>query len=240
MIVIDADAHVEESPATFSDSYLDPAFRKRRPEVVNSEGRLYWRVEDQIYPRLFGRGCHNMGTPGPPRGAALLLHGVQAGKHREHRDQSPGSPPQGHGRRGPGSAGHLPELLPGSSAGGRPRPGRRPVRLLQPLARGHHRLHGTASLGRGRGPGQRPDLGGTGAGSQASRRGGGDDPRHRGRAHPGPPELLPLLRSPGRGGPDPGGSCRMVLPAPEQHVRPPLPWHHPFPSWCRCSWGSRP
>ena len=63
MIVIDADAHVEESPATFSDAYLDPAFRKRKPQVVNSEGRLYWRVEDQIYPRLFGRGCHNMGTP---------------------------------------------------------------------------------------------------------------------------------------------------------------------------------
>ncbi|MDE0214041.1 MAG: hypothetical protein OXN22_08200, partial [Deltaproteobacteria bacterium] len=63
MIVIDADAHVEESPATFADAYLDPAFRKRRPQVVNSEGRLYWRVEDQIYPRLFGRGCHNMGTP---------------------------------------------------------------------------------------------------------------------------------------------------------------------------------
>ncbi len=63
MIVIDADAHVEESPATFDDAYLDPAFRKRKPQVVNSEGRLYWRVEDQIYPRLFGRGCHNMGTP---------------------------------------------------------------------------------------------------------------------------------------------------------------------------------
>ncbi len=63
MIVIDADAHVEESPATFADAYLDPAFRKRRPQVVNSEGRLYWRVEDRIYPRLFGRGCHNMGTP---------------------------------------------------------------------------------------------------------------------------------------------------------------------------------
>ena len=41
MIVIDADAHVEESPATFDDAYLDPAFRKRKPQVVNSEGRLY-------------------------------------------------------------------------------------------------------------------------------------------------------------------------------------------------------
>ena len=63
MMVIDADAHVEESPATFSDKYLDPAFRDRRPQVVRSDGRLYWRVEDQIYPRLVGRACHNMGTP---------------------------------------------------------------------------------------------------------------------------------------------------------------------------------
>ena len=63
MVVIDADAHVEESQTTFSDKYLDPAFRARRPRVVRSEGRLYWRVEDQIYPRLFGPACHNMGTP---------------------------------------------------------------------------------------------------------------------------------------------------------------------------------
>ena len=63
MMVIDADAHVEESPATFSDAYLDPAFRTRRPQVVRSDGRLYWRVEEQIYPRLFGPACHNMGTP---------------------------------------------------------------------------------------------------------------------------------------------------------------------------------
>ena len=36
MMVIDADAHVEESPATFSDKYLDPAFRDRKPQVVRS------------------------------------------------------------------------------------------------------------------------------------------------------------------------------------------------------------
>src|SRR5688500_8755688 len=37
MAVIDADAHVEEWAATFSDKYLDPAFRARRPEVVATE-----------------------------------------------------------------------------------------------------------------------------------------------------------------------------------------------------------
>ncbi len=63
MMVIDADAHVQECLATFSDKYLDPAFRSRKPEVVRSDGRLYWRVEDQIYPRLVGRACHVMGTP---------------------------------------------------------------------------------------------------------------------------------------------------------------------------------
>ncbi|MBI3076239.1 MAG: amidohydrolase [Deltaproteobacteria bacterium] len=68
MVIIDADAHVEECPATFSDKYLDPLFRSRRPQVVQSDGRLYWLVEDQLYPRLVGRGCHNMGTPTHYRG----------------------------------------------------------------------------------------------------------------------------------------------------------------------------
>lgn len=63
MRVIDADGHVEENPATFSDEYLDPAFRSRRPEVVGTDGLAYWMIDEQLFPRRVGRGCHNLGTP---------------------------------------------------------------------------------------------------------------------------------------------------------------------------------
>ena len=33
-----ADGHVEESPATFDDKYLDPGFRAQRPRVVGVDG----------------------------------------------------------------------------------------------------------------------------------------------------------------------------------------------------------
>ncbi len=45
--VIDADGHVEESPATFSDQYLDPSFRSQRPRVVGMEGLAYWMIDEQ-------------------------------------------------------------------------------------------------------------------------------------------------------------------------------------------------
>ncbi|MFQ5683964.1 MAG: amidohydrolase family protein [Candidatus Binatia bacterium] len=63
MRVIDADGHLEESPATFSDQYLDPAFRSRRPQVVGKDGLAYWMIEEQLFPRRVGRGCNNLGTP---------------------------------------------------------------------------------------------------------------------------------------------------------------------------------
>ncbi len=63
MRVIDADGHLEESPATFSDKYLDPAFRAQRPRVVAMDGMIYWMIDEQLYPRRLGRGCHNLGTP---------------------------------------------------------------------------------------------------------------------------------------------------------------------------------
>ena len=34
MYLVDADGHVEESETTFSDQFLDPAFRAQRPRVV--------------------------------------------------------------------------------------------------------------------------------------------------------------------------------------------------------------
>lgn len=63
MRVIDADGHVEESLATFADDYLDPAFRSQRPRVVGIEGNAYWVIDERMFPRRMGRGCHNLGTP---------------------------------------------------------------------------------------------------------------------------------------------------------------------------------
>jgi len=63
MSYIDADGHVEESPAIFSDRYLDPAFRGQRPRVVGEDGMAYWVIDEQLFPRCVGRGWHNLGTP---------------------------------------------------------------------------------------------------------------------------------------------------------------------------------
>jgi predicted TIM-barrel fold metal-dependent hydrolase len=63
MPYIDADGHVEENPNTFSDNYLDPAFRADRPRVVSMEGLVYWSIDEQLFPRRVGRGCNNLGTP---------------------------------------------------------------------------------------------------------------------------------------------------------------------------------
>ncbi len=63
MRVIDADGHVEENLDTFSDKYLDPAFRPLRPRVTGVDGLAYWVIEEQLYPRRVGPGCHNLGTP---------------------------------------------------------------------------------------------------------------------------------------------------------------------------------
>jgi predicted TIM-barrel fold metal-dependent hydrolase len=63
MPVLDADAHVEEWDQTFDDRYLAPAFRRRRPQIVGAGHRAYWLIDDQIFPRLVGRGCHILGTP---------------------------------------------------------------------------------------------------------------------------------------------------------------------------------
>ena len=63
MRLIDADGHLEESPATSADDYLDPAHRSLRPKVVNVDGMIYWMLEEQLFPRRLGKGCHNLGTP---------------------------------------------------------------------------------------------------------------------------------------------------------------------------------
>ena len=63
MRYIDADGHVEESPLTFADKYLDPGFRAQRPRVVELDGMVYWEIDEQLFPRRVGRGCNNLGTP---------------------------------------------------------------------------------------------------------------------------------------------------------------------------------
>ena len=240
MIVIDADAHVEESPATFSDAYLDPAFRKRRPQVVNSEGRLYWRVEDQIYPRLFGRGCHNMGTPAHHEGQRSFYTASKPESIESIEISHPEARLKDMADEDLGVQVIYPSFFlvhplvddPGLGAAlcGSYN------RWLADTTGSTDQLHWAAVVE----PGQRPRLGGAGARGQAPGSGSGDDPRHRGRAHPGPPEFLPVLRSPGGRGPDAGGSRGMVVSASQQHVRPTSTRAPSSRSWCRCSWGSRP
>ena len=63
MRYIDADGHLEESPTTFADTYMDPAFRAQRPRVIGVDGLAYWAIDEQLFPRRVGRGCNNLGTP---------------------------------------------------------------------------------------------------------------------------------------------------------------------------------
>lgn len=63
MHIIDADGHVNESPVTFCDKYLDPAFRPQRPSIVGTDGMFYWVIGEQLFPRRAGRGCNNASTP---------------------------------------------------------------------------------------------------------------------------------------------------------------------------------
>lgn len=42
MLCIDADAHVTEPEEAFAPKYFDPAYRDRRPKIVEPEGDLYW------------------------------------------------------------------------------------------------------------------------------------------------------------------------------------------------------
>lgn len=69
MPVFDADGHIFESHAMFSDSYLDPEFRDRRPYAVTVDGCPRWVVDSQIFPRWTGRGCLILGTPVEHEGA---------------------------------------------------------------------------------------------------------------------------------------------------------------------------
>jgi predicted TIM-barrel fold metal-dependent hydrolase len=62
-MAIDADAHVEECEETFGEPFLPGEFQPRRPQVVGTNGRAFWMLEDQLFPKLQGRACHIVGTP---------------------------------------------------------------------------------------------------------------------------------------------------------------------------------
>ena len=83
MKYIDADGHVEECPTTFSDQYLEPAFRPQRPSVIGRDGLAYWVIDEQMFPRRVGRGCNNLGTPAsydgiPTRHTALKPDSIES------------------------------------------------------------------------------------------------------------------------------------------------------------------
>ncbi|HVR16910.1 MAG TPA: amidohydrolase family protein [Candidatus Limnocylindrales bacterium] len=83
MKYIDADGHVEECLPTFSDKYLDPAFRPLRPTVIGRDGLAYWVIDEQMFPRRVGKGCNNLGTPAsydgkPTRHTALKPDSIES------------------------------------------------------------------------------------------------------------------------------------------------------------------
>ncbi len=83
MKYIDADGHVEECLPTFSDKYLDPAFRSLRPTVIGRDGLAYWVIDEQMFPRRVGKGCNNLGTPAsydgkPTRHTALKTDSIES------------------------------------------------------------------------------------------------------------------------------------------------------------------
>jgi hypothetical protein len=68
MRVIDADAHVIETAATFADPYWDPALADRRPRVVDYGPRFAWLIDDVVYPKTRGRGASRVGGPAAHEG----------------------------------------------------------------------------------------------------------------------------------------------------------------------------
>src|SRR5947208_651465 len=68
IMVIDADSHVEESPAMFS--FLDKEFYQRRPLPVGLDNdtaygnyNAVWLIEGETYPKLVGKGGTIFRTP---------------------------------------------------------------------------------------------------------------------------------------------------------------------------------
>ena len=210
--------------------YLDPAFRKRRPQVVNSEGRLYWRVEDQIYPRLFGRGCHNMGTPAHYEGQRSFYTASKPESIESIEISRPEARLKDMADEDLGVQVIYPSFFLVHPLVDDPDLGAALCgsynRWLADATGSTDQLHWAAVVDLDNVPASVAQV------REAKRLGAVavmilGTVGERTLDHP---SLFPLLRGPGRGGPDAGGPRGLVVSAPEQHVRPPLPrHHHPFP-----------
>ncbi|MCC7107184.1 MAG: amidohydrolase [Chloroflexi bacterium] len=77
MPIYDSDAHISEPAQVFADAYFEPGLRDRRPKTVGIDGRAYWIIDSEIYPRWTGRGCHIMGTPTRVDGHATVFTGAK-------------------------------------------------------------------------------------------------------------------------------------------------------------------
>jgi len=73
MDVVDADAHVEESPAAFADPYWDRALRDQRPRVVPVGEDAAWLIEGALHPKMVGPDTHFFGTPASYQGRPTPL-----------------------------------------------------------------------------------------------------------------------------------------------------------------------
>ena len=77
--VWDADGHVEESEATFSDKYWDPELKDRRPFVVETDpsGNLAWVIDSHLFPNRHGTHQFFGGTPASKDGVTAPIHRVK-------------------------------------------------------------------------------------------------------------------------------------------------------------------
>ncbi len=82
-MIIDADAHVEESEAMFE--YLDREFYPRRPLAVRLEGdtvyakyNAVWLIDGETYPKLVGKGGTIFRTPTLMQAASLKREPIGA------------------------------------------------------------------------------------------------------------------------------------------------------------------
>jgi predicted TIM-barrel fold metal-dependent hydrolase len=82
-MIIDADAHVEESPAMFG--FLEKEFMPRRPLPVRLDGdtvygkyNAVWLIEGDTYPKLFGKGGTIFRTPTLMEAASLKRESIGA------------------------------------------------------------------------------------------------------------------------------------------------------------------
>jgi predicted TIM-barrel fold metal-dependent hydrolase len=82
MPFFDTDAHVYEGAEVFSDRYLDPPYRDRRPQIVAVGDRPYWMIDSQLLPRWTGRAPYILGTP-VACGSTWLPAAALAGGSRE-------------------------------------------------------------------------------------------------------------------------------------------------------------